>query len=586
MTVFDPSALGASQRAALDAYFDDTPAPAVLVESWRYGLSVAQAKGLTGVDTGEAARVSNTFEIGSQTKIMTSVIVLQLAAEGLIDLDARASDYYDMPEVANAEVVTVRELLSHRSGIADFDSVPGQSGLPAMFEELLADPTKPIGPDRLLTFVEDVPPLSEPGTAYAYSNTNYLLLQRLVEAVTGESLSDLFQDRIFDGAGMEDSKLDPSDRSDDRLRSYVDLGDGPALDVTDMPIDLGGAGGVVSTTSDMIRFFDALLVSKTLLPPEILEQMLDFRAEDGNPDMAGEGLGISSGVVFGKQLIGFQGGTLGTRSATFLDVETGTIVSVAASHFDADPADLMLQAFAALFNDEEWGRFDPDSDVFEMAVPAADLNLSEATSVDGSPRTKVTAADVSLTLDGAISALDTGRFEFTDGSTLRIGTDGYDRIDVLRQTPDAAHADNQLIGLGGHDNLSGGHGEDRLLGGAGHDRLRGRGGDDWLEGGEGRDHLRGGSGDDVLDGGRGADFLQGGRGADRFVFELGDGRDRLLRFEPGTDVIDLSATGLSFEDLRIEQGAWGRQEIVYGDGDSILLFGTTGCLQEEDFLFG
>lgn len=585
MTQFNPSALLHPQHTALTAFAVDTPAPAALIEVWRDGLSIKDAYGVVDVDTQVLAGTGNLFEIGSQTKMMTAVVILQLVAEDKIDLDAPLSDYLDAPDLANADIATIGQLLTQRSGIPDFDTIMGQSGTPVFIEQLLTNPTQPMGPNELYAIVQGVPAAIEPGTVYEYSNTNYLLLSQLAESVTGKSLGDVFQARIFEPAGMQDSKLNDFDLSDNRLSSYADLGDGQLLDVTQIPFHLTGTGGVVSTTSDMIRFMDALLVSKTLLPPEMLTKMTDFRAADGTPSLDGDGMGLSSGVLYGQQFIGFQGGTLGSNTATLLNVEAGIIMSVATSHSNADPVDLMLSAFAAIYEDDNWASFDPGADLFSIAGTAARIDLSDTNAVDGSAQTEFALDSASLSFTGNMASLDTSRFEFADGSTLWIGNDGRDRFDVLRMAPDAANADNQLIGLDGNDWLSGGHGNDKILGGNGSDWLKGRGGNDQLEGGAGRDILSGGSGDDILQGGAGGDLLIGGSGADTFVFNHGDGRDWIADFKVGTDVISFAQTDLQFEDLEITQSGFGRIEIKYSDADSLTLY-TLGCaISETDFLF-
>ncbi|WP_290557145.1 serine hydrolase [Aestuariivita sp.] len=623
MSHFDPQALKEGPSNALDDFADGSPAPAVLIEIAREGLSVRDASGTVEIGGAEAATTDNRFEIGSQTKMMTSVVVQQLVVEGLIDFDAPLADQMDLSGlegIANIEEVTVRELLANRSGIPDFDSVPGQTGLPAFIEQLMANPGQPLGPDGLLAIASGQSASFAPGAAYEYSNTNYLLLQKLVEQVTEKSFGDLLSDRIFSKAGMDDSALKSDGGIEDVLHSYAELIPGQVLDVTNVPLDFGAAGGVVSTTADMIRFFDALLVSKTLLPPEQLDEMLDFRAPDGTSGTDGESLGLSSGTIFGQQFIGFQGGTLGTNTATFIHVESGTIFSIATTHSSAEPTELLVNAFAAIFNDEAWAEFDPSDESFSIEGTAAEIELSEDTDAPGGPETTLELDGASLTFDGALVDLDTGRFTFSDGSTLWIGDQGGDRFDVLRNAPDAGQSDNQIIGLDGNDHLRGGHGDDKIDGGAGRDHLQGRAGDDnlkggagndilngdqgddVLDGGAGRDHLRGGTGDDVLsggegtdiirggagddiiDGGAGRDYMWGGDGADVFVFQTDAGRDRVFGFDAEEDLLDFSQTGLSFDQLEIEShGSF--TQISYGDAE-IMIFGTS-CdpLTEDSFVF-
>lgn len=623
MSHFDPNALQEAPNTALNDFAENTPAPAVLIEIARGGLSVREATGTVEQGGTQAASTDNTFEIGSQTKMMTAVLVQQLVSEGAIDFDAPLADQMDLTGlegIANINEVTVREVLANRSGIPDFDSVPGQTGVPAFIEQLLSNPGEPLGPDGLLSIASGQPASFAPGTGYEYSNTNFLLLQKLMEQVTGQTFGDLLSERIFTPAGMTDSALRVDSSTEGLLHSYAELFPGQVMDVTNVPLDFGAGGGVVSTTSDMIRFFEALLVSQTLLPPDRMAEMLDFRAPDGTPSIEGESYGLSSGEIFGQQFIGFQGGTLGTNTATFLHVESGTIFSIATTHSQAEPTTLLLNAFAAIYNDEAWAQFDPDAESFTIAGTAAEITLTEETDLPTGPETTLELDGASLTFDGALADLDAGRFSFADGSTLLIGDAGRDWFDVLRHASEARYSDNQIIGLDGNDHLRGGYGDDRidggegrdyltgragndmmlggagndilkgdegadtLVGGTGRDHLRGGAGDDVVSGGDGSDLLRGGAGDDVLEGGAGRDYLWGGAGADVFVFQADAGQDRIFQFNAAEDLLDFSQNGLRFDQLEIET-AGGYTRISYGDAE-LTIFGTSHePLNEDSFIF-
>ncbi|MCB4378999.1 serine hydrolase [Synechococcus sp. MU1644] len=623
MSLFDPDALNSGPAEALEEFANSNEAPAVLLEIVRDGLSVRNAAGTTERFGDQAASTDNTCEVGSQTKMMTSVIVQQLVGEGAIDFNAPLAEQMDitgLEDIPNIGEVTVRELLANRSGIPDFDTIPGQGDLPAFIEQLLANPTQPLGPDGLLALVSDQPADFAPGEAYGYSNTNYLLLQKLIEQKTGDSFAEVVSDRIFSVAGMDDSSMRSEGQTDGMLRSYAELFPDNVLDVTDVPIDFGAAGGAVSTTSDMIRFMDALLVSRTLLPPDQLEEMLDFRAADGTPSLDGESLGLSSGIAFGQQFIGFAGGTLGTNTATFLHVESGTIFSIAGTLSEVEPTVLLVQAFSAIYNDDSWANFDPSDESFTIAGTAAEISLTEDEDAPGGPETVLELGNASLTFEGRLGDLDTGRFTFSDGSTLSIGTDGRDFTDVLRQTPDAAHSDNQLIGGAGNDHLRGGYGDDKIdgghgrdfiqgrdgddniSGGDGNDFLRGDHGDDKIDGGDGRDHvrgghgddtlsggdgndmIRGGEGDDILNGGAGRDLMWGGEGADTFVFQANAGHDRIFGFNANEDLLDFSQTGLSFEDLQIDSYG-SHTRVSYGDNEVAIFSTSCEPLTEDSFIF-
>ncbi|WP_052261589.1 spondin domain-containing protein [Leisingera sp. ANG-M1] len=166
------------------------------------------------------------------------------------------------------------------------------------------------------------------------------------------------------------------------------------------------------------------------------------------------------------------------------------------------------------------------------------------------------------------------------------GTDGFDFIRGSRADDlvEAGGGRDIVLGRGGWDELSGGAGRDLLNGGSGNDTLdggsgrdllKGGSGSDVLEGGDGRDVLLGGSGNDTLDGGSGRDLLKGGGGADTFVFEDGDGRDRLLQFDADEDVIALNVEGAdSFQDLEGFAREHGNRTVLnFGDGDALVFLG-------------
>ncbi|MEJ6404240.1 fasciclin domain-containing protein [Yoonia sp. 2307UL14-13] len=166
-----------------------------------------------------------------------------------------------------------------------------------------------------------------------------------------------------------------------------------------------------------------------------------------------------------------------------------------------------------------------------------------------------------------------------DNVDLEIGDDGRDFFYTGR-------GDDFVSGKGGKDFIFLGSGDDVGLGGAGRDLISGWSGDDHLDGGAGRDRIYGGSGDDTIIGGAGRDKLFGGSGADTFVFNDGDGRDKIRDFNVHEDVIDLSDLGLTgIDDLDIS-GGWFGTHIDLGDGDSIdLSWVRTSSLTEDNFIF-
>ena len=480
--------------------------------------------------------------------MMTAVVILQLAAEGLIDLDAKAADYLPSSVtqgIANASTATVREMLAMRSGIPNYTEAVDDNGVPLYLKALRADPDAQFGPNKALNVARDMTASNEPGAAFDYSNTPYLLLGLLIEAVTGNSWAEEIENRVFAPAGMYNSTARRFEPDPLRLSSYQER-DGELVDVTDARWVTRGEAGVASTTADMIAFLTALLLDGTLLPPAMLAEMTDFSGVGGGFAF---GLGlyrVSTGG--GRTVIGFSGGTLGTSSATWYDPDSGTFDSMASS-LDTASTNAPSRGFGANRDGLAAWSTVQDGDPLTIRSTSA-AAIAVAVSAAG---LRLAAGDASITLDRSLRATTTGNTVFDDGSVLVVGDDAAGSAhdgagNVVRISSDFAAAlarDNQILGLGGDDDLTGGRGGDRVAGGTGADRLRGLGGNDELIGGAGADRLSGDKGGDTLIGGPGRDALTGGSGHDVFRFRDGDSvpgaADVIHDFDPERDTIDLRA---------------------------------------------
>lgn len=203
------------------------------------------------------------FHVASIGKVATTVLAMQL----IDDLDARVATLvapellaglFVVDGVDHATAVTVRQLLDHTSGIADYFDGPTTSG-PPLRELLVTQPDRFWTPSDLLDFSRHGQrATAAPGKRFAYSDTGYVLLGVLLETVSGRAFHELLHERIFDALGMSDSYL--------MLRSQptTERAIAPAwLDGVDvsgyrsLSADWAG-GGIVSTLDDLARFSVAL----------------------------------------------------------------------------------------------------------------------------------------------------------------------------------------------------------------------------------------------------------------------------------------------------------------------------------------
>jgi D-alanyl-D-alanine carboxypeptidase len=139
------------------------------------------------------------FRIGSMSKTFVSVTTLMLVDDGVLSLDAAASTWLSseiVDSIPNADVVTIRQLLGMRSGIPDYVASP------SFFQAVLADLMHPWTLDEALSHTYGASASAAPGEEYTYSNTNYLLLQLILEEATGLPLSAVIRDRILESEDL------------------------------------------------------------------------------------------------------------------------------------------------------------------------------------------------------------------------------------------------------------------------------------------------------------------------------------------------------------------------------------------------
>ena len=237
---------------------------------------------------------------------MVATVVLQLVDEGRLGLDDDVRGY--LPGLLPyAETVTVRQLLDHTSGLPNHvGTLFAPSG-----EEYVRDVQRhrfsSYPPVELVRIATRQPLLHHPGTAWRYSNTNYVLAGLLVEKVTGRPLEGELRRRIFVPAGMRATSVPQASPvlAGPHLRGYVVRPGRPHLDATVFhPSVWWAAGSVVSTNADLNRFFRALS-DGTLLPPERLAEM----RTPGLPEAGGYALGLM-GTAVGAGCVAVPGGVL------------------------------------------------------------------------------------------------------------------------------------------------------------------------------------------------------------------------------------------------------------------------------------
>lgn len=244
----------------------DAAAAIALREIHAAGLSIAVvrhgqlvlAKGFGYADLSERVPVSadTVFRLASITKEFTAAALLHLQEEGELSLDDRIGDY--LPNYpAAGQRITIRDLLSHTSGLSDVAVIP-------IFEEGGVGYTR----ERIIDLVASQPLDFEPGTGHSYSNVGFIIAGMVIEEATGTTYGDYVTDEILEPLGLEQTRFCPDEQPADARWAHgydpqhgnwsraLRLGRAPAL-VDPAPINMelvSSAGGLCSTVTDLARW--------------------------------------------------------------------------------------------------------------------------------------------------------------------------------------------------------------------------------------------------------------------------------------------------------------------------------------------
>lgn len=281
------------------------------------------------VDLGRAEPMQSCHRtrIASVTKTFIATTVLALAEDGLLDLAAPISTL--LPErtasLPNADRITTTDLLQHTSGVYNFLDVE-------LVLDLFNRPDKTWSVEACYAHALDSDAEFSPGEDWSYSNTNYLLLGWIIEAVTGKTQEQVVRDRILDPLALDETSYVVDGFGFEGVaHGYFDLmGDGALIDSTRSYANLcvGADGGMVSSARDLATFFDHLLGQRDLLGEESLARMMPS-VETGEDDFPLYGAGVEAWGPPGRlRGIGHGGHEFGYRTFAYHFPETGVTLVI------------------------------------------------------------------------------------------------------------------------------------------------------------------------------------------------------------------------------------------------------------------
>ena len=290
--------------ASIGEWLAQTRAPSVSIAVASDGKVVyAKAYGKARLAPDRPATPQTRYAIDSVSKEFTAAAVLKLQEAGKLSLDDKVAKYF--PDLASADQVTLRQILSHTAGYRDYwpqDYVTIEMGHPTTVRAVLDEwGKKPL----------DFPP----GTDWQYSNTGFVVAGAIIEKVTGQPLVDFLRTNVFTPLQMQgvtdadQTALGPADAG-----AYTRAGDGPTR-----PAPKEGAGwlfaaGELAMAPQELARWDISLMAKSLLKPESYEAFYKpIKLSTGRDSRYSLGLQVATN--HGRQVIGHDGGGSGFLAA-------------------------------------------------------------------------------------------------------------------------------------------------------------------------------------------------------------------------------------------------------------------------------
>jgi len=280
-----------------------------------------KAYGYSDIENNQKANGQTKYKIGSISKTFTAVMIMQLIEEKKLKLDTKLSKYY--PQVKNAEKITIHDLLHHRTGIVDY-----------LNADTTTVPTKNYSKEEMIAKISSYNSLFEPNSKYEYSNSNYYVLGRIIEDVTKKNYGENLETRILKKAQLQNTLLSPKvNWKNNESYSYNFL-DEKWTKVNEWDMSLAfGAGDIVSTTSDLTKFFQAIF-NGVLVKKTALEEMTKLEQSYGK--------GLVTFPFGERKFYGHTGGIEGFRSVVGLYPPENLSVSLIVNGDNFNRNDIMM----------------------------------------------------------------------------------------------------------------------------------------------------------------------------------------------------------------------------------------------------
>ena len=343
LILMNPSSIAQSKNNAINSNisrsideilqtYDSVGSPGASVLVYEKGKVIyAKGYGIKNGTTGEKVTSSTCFRLASLTKQFTAMCILQLYQQVKLSLDSPAYKYLDsMPAYTHS--ITIRNLLTHTSGLVDYeDLIPASQTRQVLDRDCL----------RLMHATNGL--YFTPGSAYRYSNTGYALLALIVQRVSGEDFAGYLRRHIFQPLGMYSTIALEEGKSRVKNRALGHSRTENGWMVTDQSLTSAvlGDGGIYTNVLDYSRWISALLNNKLIT--DSLQQIAWQRAKLNNGSPVNYGFGWHIDEIRGSFQPHHSGSSIGFRNHILLFPEQQRAIVLLTNRDEGNPLLLAQQ---------------------------------------------------------------------------------------------------------------------------------------------------------------------------------------------------------------------------------------------------
>ncbi|MFB9991556.1 serine hydrolase domain-containing protein [Deinococcus oregonensis] len=330
-----PATTVAQLDTLIQKAIQDKNLPGVMVGVWIPAQGEYQvAFGAANLNTGQARQVTDSFRIASITKTFTATAILQLADQGLLSTQDLLAQWF--PDFPHADLITVQDLLRMRSGLAEFAD---ESVLNGYYHRPLEPFT---AQDALRLAAARAASFTPPQQKTVYTNTNFVLLQQIVERVSGQDINSYLQTHVMEPLRLRHTFYATDPVLPGPLHGYsFDARTESFRDMTQLnPQVPGGAGAVVSTLDDLHPYMRALYAGTLLQPATQVERLRGEQIEGAPPFVQ-----YGEGLMHIGPFCGHNGTIFGFSSDAFYLPSQDAVIVVNVNRLDQDDQSHSTQLF-------------------------------------------------------------------------------------------------------------------------------------------------------------------------------------------------------------------------------------------------